>query len=119
MKVATKARIRTAPTASVNRQRSVRGRRRQRATGLSAAASRTARREPVADRAHRDDRGRRAGAPELASQVADVDLDDVGSRIVRVAPYGAEDLLAREHVAGMSQEVREQVELLRRQRDLD
>ena len=76
-------------------------------------------REAVADRAQRVDRRRAAGQLELAPQVADVDLDDVRARVEVVAPHGAEDLLARERLVGMAQEVGEQVELARGQAQLD
>ena len=38
---------------------------------------------------------------------------------MRVAPHGTQELLAREHAAGVAQEVDEQVELLRGKVDLD
>ena len=71
--------------------------------------------QPVARRAHGLDRRRPVGERELAAQVADVDLDDVRARVVVVAPDAVEDLLARQHLAGVAHEVREQVELLRRE----
>src|SRR5947209_18651075 len=56
----------------------------------------------------------RDGAPaggQLAPQVADVDVDDVGRRIVTVAPHRPEDLLTVEDLSGMVHEVGEEVEL--------
>ena len=76
-------------------------------------------REAIADRAQRVDRRRAARQRELAPQVAHVDLDDVRAGIEVVAPDGAEDLLAAEHLAGVAQEVGEQVELARGEAQLD
>ena len=59
-----------------------------------------------------------AGSPraaELAAQVADVHIDDVRRRVVLVAPDGAQDLLAREHLPAVAQQVDQQLELGRRQ----
>ena len=67
--------------------------------------------QPVADRAHGLDRGRRAGPAELAPQVADVDLDDVGAGVVVVAPDRGEDLLAAADPTGVAHQVGEQLGL--------
>src|SRR6516164_4437437 len=55
--------------------------------------------------------------PDLVTQVADVDLDDIGARVVVVSPDVAEQLLAAEHLARMPQEHLGQRELPRRQVD--
>ena len=41
---------------------------------------------------------------ELAAQVADVDVDDVGAGVEVVAPHVGEQLLAGQHLAGVAQE---------------
>src|SRR5690349_10179109 len=75
--------------------------------------------QPVADRADRLDRRRASGKHQLAAQIADVDAEDVGPRVVLVAPDRGEDPLARDDPAAVTGEEREQLELGRRQRDLD
>src|SRR5213076_74843 len=80
-------------------------------------------------RVHRIPRGRdlvpdppyghdRRGVAELATKLADVDVD--GSRIAseRVPPDPLEQLVSRQHEAAVVEELPEQVELLRRQLDL-
>src|SRR5688572_31954134 len=69
---------------------------------------------PVARTAHGGDRRRFA---ELAAQVPDVDVHDVGRRIGVVLPDGEQDLRAAQHLARMAQEVLEQGELPVRQLD--
>src|SRR5271166_6156329 len=73
--------------------------------------------EPVADRPYCDDRGRLRVGAELAPEVADIDVDDVGRGIVFIAPHGAEDLLAGHHLAVVAQQENEQLELGGRQLD--
>ena len=85
------------------------------------------------DRGERDPRAQAAGQPhgrsaqptprtvwrirgspaalELAAQVADEDVDHVGLDVGRVAPHEREQLVAREHLAGVADEHVEQVEL--------
>src|ERR1700755_2270601 len=58
-----------------------------------------------------DDRDWLPADAQLAPKVSDVDVDDVGGRIVAVAPHRAQNLLAAEDLAGVVHEVREQVEL--------
>ena len=62
------------------------------------------------------DRG--LGRAELAPEIADVDIDDVGLGIVLVAPNRREDLLAGENAAAMAHQMDEQVELGARQSHL-
>ena len=52
---------------------------------------------------------------ELAAQVADEHVDHVGLDLGRVAPDVAEQLVAREHLAGMARERLEQLELAPRE----
>ena len=73
--------------------------------------------EAVAVRADRDDRCGAASRPELASDIGDVYLHDVGPRVVPVSPNRAEDLLASQHVTSVAHQVREQLELGRREMD--
>src|SRR5690348_7495878 len=73
--------------------------------------------EAVPHRADRHDRRVVRVAAELAAQIADVDVDNVRPWIVVVAPYGAEDLLAGEHVPAISHQVDEELELGRGQAD--
>src|SRR6185312_1459813 len=98
MKMNAEERIRTAATDAASSHRS--------SSGRSRLAARTT--EPVADRAHRVDRGGAVRAAQLAAQVADVDVDDVRRRIVLVAPHGAQDLLAGDDPAAVAQQVGEQ-----------
>src|SRR5512134_4197374 len=77
--------------------------------------------QPIADVAHRLDHFAlvvTVADRELAPQVADVDLEHLGARIEVEAPYRVEDLLAGEHLIGMTDQVCEQLELARRQPDL-
>src|SRR5512144_985102 len=77
--------------------------------------------QPIADVAHRLDHFAlvvTVADRELAAQVADVDLEHLGARIEVEAPYRVEDLLAGEHLIGMADQVCEQLELARSQRDL-
>ena len=85
--------------------------RRPRLAGLQGVDSRV---EPVAHAAHGLDR---VGA-ELLAQVADVDVDDVGAGVEVVPPHVDEQLLARQHLAGVAQEDLGQCELPGRQVDL-
>ena len=74
--------------------------------------------EPVSQAVHGDDVTRivRIGF-ELLAQPADVDVH--GSRFGRglIAPHRVEQLVTRQHHAGMADQVHEQLELLRRQAD--
>src|SRR5882724_7663441 len=63
-----------------------------------------------------DDRGR-AALVELAPQVADIDVDDVGLAVELPAPHPLGDLRSAERLAGMAQQVFEHGELARRQHD--
>ena len=65
----------------------------------------------------RSSRARTAG--ELLAQVADVDVDDVRAALERHVPRTVEQLVAREHRAGLAHEQLEQGELLRRKLELD
>ncbi len=113
----------TAATQTVSRQRSPSGAAQRptgRARAFSALASSvTGRIEPVAHRPDVTIGSVCAVSAQLAAQVADVDIDDVGARVVLVAPDGAQDLLAGEHPAAVAQQVGEQLELGRREPDQD
>ena len=61
---------------------------------------------------------RLARALELAPQVADEDVDDVGLDVGRVAPHEREQLVAGEHLARVADEDVEQVELAAGEREL-
>ena len=105
------------------------------AARTAAASGRAHEREPQADRDRQPHaaRPRRSRYPiprtvsigespfarELAAQVADVDVDQVGAGVEGVAPHAVQDLLARQHLAGMPHQVGEQGELARRERHAD
>src|SRR5258708_27576735 len=61
-----------------------------------------------------DDVARPAVAAELAPQPAHVELHEVTADVRVVAPHALEDLLLREHAAGVRHEVSEELELGRR-----
>lgn len=67
--------------------------------------------EAVAEAAYRLD----PALADLAADRSDEDLDDVGRRVVSVAPHPVEDLLAGEHIAGVKHEKFHDRELARRQ----
>src|SRR5437763_16768932 len=95
--------ISTAATHAVRRQRSPAGR--------SALARLIARIEAVADRPHGHNRRAPAvGFAELASQIADIHVDDVGSGVVVVAPDRAQNLLTREDMASVAQQIHQEFE---------
>ena len=73
------------------------------------------RRDLVADAPHGDDR---RGVPELATDLAHVDVD--GARVAGegVAPDALEQLVPGEHEPSVVEQLPEQVELLRRELDL-
>ena len=73
--------------------------------------------QAVADVAHRLDRAASVVA-ELAAQVADVDVEHLGARVELEAPHRVEELLARQHLVGMPQQMGEQLELARREVDV-
>src|SRR4051812_36074599 len=77
----------------------------------------TGRAEAVADVAHRLDRAASVVA-ELAAQVSDVDVEHLGARVELEAPHRVEELLARQHLVGMPQQMGEQLELARREVDV-
>src|SRR6185312_2422535 len=68
-------------------------------------------REPVPHRAHRVDWRRAAVQRQLPAQVPDVHLYDVGPRIEVISPHATQELLARQHLVLVTQEIHEQVEL--------
>src|SRR5919201_6987218 len=72
--------------------------------------------EAVAHRAHGGDRRDAVRRRELASQVTDVDVDDIGLAPVLVAPHRLQELLAAEHLALVAQHVDQKVELGARER---
>src|SRR5262245_9563400 len=67
----------------------------------------------IADPAHGVQQARLAGRLELVAQVADVHVDDVARGGGGQAPHRVEQLRAAQHLPGMSEEVVQQVELLR------
>src|SRR5437660_12039411 len=73
--------------------------------------------QALAIAAQRLDNRRRAGLVELAPEVADVDVDDVGLAVEFPAPHPLGDLRAAERLPGMAQQVFEHGELARRQHD--
>ena len=75
-------------------------------------------REPVARPSDGVDRGPSERPVDLATQVADVDLDDVGIAVEVVIPDVAEDLTLRPHLPRVSHEVFENRELTARQLDV-
>src|SRR5882672_3745816 len=74
--------------------------------------------QPVAVAPQRLDDRWRAGLVELAPQVADIDIDDVGLTVELPAPHALGDLGSAERLPGMAQQVFEYGELARRQHDL-
>src|SRR5262245_27814156 len=68
--------------------------------------------------AHAPDRDDRRRVPELAAQLADVNVHRAGVAGEGVAPDALEQLVAREHEAAVVEQLPEQVELLRRELDL-
>src|ERR1019366_4204946 len=81
--------------------------------GSSRLATRHA--QPVADVAYCLDRVRLAFVAELASQVADVDLQHFGARVEVKAPDRVEELLAGEDLVGVAHQILEHLELTRGQ----
>src|SRR5690242_4392398 len=74
--------------------------------------------ERIAEAAHRADRVvAEPGRLQLAADVVDVDVDDVGGRLEAVAPHLLPQLVAGQHGALVSHEVLEQRELGARQLD--
>src|SRR5215471_3588492 len=71
----------------------------------------------IPDRAQSLDRRRSAVRRKLTAQVADVDLDHVSSRVEVITPHGAQDLLLGKHLARVTHEVGEQLELAGGERD--
>src|ERR1700693_3980852 len=71
--------------------------------------------EAIPDGADRRDRSAAVAVAELAAQIPDVHVDDVGAGVVVVAPDRAQDLLAGEDVTAVSHQVREQLKLGRRE----
>src|SRR5436309_768060 len=71
--------------------------------------------EAIADRPDRDDRGRAPVAPQLAAQVSDVDVDDICTGVVVVAPNGAQDQLPGEDPPAIAHQVDEELEFGRRE----
>src|SRR5215203_724395 len=71
--------------------------------------------QPVPRAAHRLELIDAERPVDLVAQVADVDVDDVRAVLVVVVPGVLEQLVAREHLAGMAHERLEQLEFLRRQ----
>src|SRR5215831_16803713 len=73
----------------------------------------------VAEAAHGLDRYRvRVLRVELPTQVPDIELDLVAGDAVRVPPDELQQLLARQHLARVPDEGRQEPELERRQRDV-
>src|SRR5215203_4948721 len=70
-----------------------------------------ARAVPVAEAAHRLDRVFGGGVHELASQVADVELDLLARAIGRVTPRHLQELVVAQYLIGMARQRGEQPEL--------
>ena len=64
------------------------------ATVAQAAESGLSIAEPITDTTNGEDRRRVPRASKLTTQIADIDIHDIGSGIVLVAPYGTQQLLA-------------------------
>src|SRR5947207_2544726 len=73
----------------------------------------------VADAAHGLDALAPEGPVDLAPQVPDVDLDDVGVAFEREVPYLVEQLLLRHGLAGPAQQLLQHRELAGRELDID
>src|SRR5271166_993062 len=85
----------------------------RRATGWTPAGSSTVGRQAVADAAHGLQRGPPEGLVDLAPQVADVDLDDVGVALEVLTPDVRHDLALVDRLAREAHEVLEERELPR------
>src|SRR5205823_3596319 len=75
--------------------------------------------EAVADGAHGHDRCLTSGArfPQLAPQVADEDVDQVGPRVVLISPNRAQQLFSFQDTTLVAQQIHEQLELRSRESD--
>src|SRR5215210_6659675 len=71
--------------------------------------------QAVADVANRLDWPLAIVLAELAAQVADVDLQHLRARVEVEPPDRVEDLLPREHLVRVARQIREQLELARRE----
>src|SRR5512133_1311580 len=71
----------------------------------------------VADAAHRVNQARLAAGFGLPPQIADVDVERIGSEAEVVAPHALEDDRARQHLARVAQEQLEEREFRPRQLD--
>src|SRR5919109_4685287 len=83
-----------------------------------ASAGSRLRPQPVAGAAHGLERAAAERLVDLAAQVANVDVDDVGACVVREVPGVLEQVQPGEHLAWPAHERLQQRELLGRERDL-
>src|SRR5205823_2474349 len=74
--------------------------------------------QPIADAAHRLDRVRAERSVDLLPQIANVDVDDVGTILVGEVPGVLEQLESSENLAWATHEGLQECELLRREVDL-
>ncbi len=74
--------------------------------------------EAVASAADRGDKGSLVAAVELAPEVADVDVHNIGPGVEGIVPDGGEDLLSGEYLARVTHEVLEERELAGGELDL-
>src|SRR4051794_21700251 len=77
-----------------------------------AASTHLCRSQPVTRMTHGLDRGVR---PQLLSEAADADVDDVGARVELIAPDLREQPLAAEDLARVARELEDQPELALRE----
>src|SRR6185369_8718002 len=89
------------------------------AAPAATAASYAANHQLIPLAAPRPDQRVRARAIELAAQPLDVDIDDVGDRIVVLVPHVLGDVGAADDVAGAPDEVLEQRVLLGGEQDVE
>src|SRR5260221_7669159 len=73
--------------------------------------------QPVAVAAQRLDHRGCAALVELAPQVADIDVDDVGLAVELPAPHPLGDLRSAKRLSGVAQQIFKHGELARRQHD--
>src|SRR5436190_22678700 len=73
--------------------------------------------QPVARRAHRLDRRTAVGLGQFATEVADIDVQHVGSGVVVVAPDRIQDLRPGEDLIGVTHQIRKELEFSSGQSD--
>src|ERR671932_240050 len=90
---------------------------RTRSGSLDHRDARSAIRDPVSGAADGLDRGAIERPIDLRAHVADMDVDDVGVVIERPVPDVLDQVRSADHLATVPHQVREDLELLRRQLD--